>query len=176
VDNLTFTFHLDPAEQIRATKALTRRQRFSWVFRWGWIVFILPFLFAVVADVPLRVLWPYAIILGIIGLSSALTPVWLRRQIRRAIEATPSLREPQTYHLTPEALRMSNPLAATELRWDAVLEAAETDEFVLLYYTPKCAYYVPKRIIGARLAGLREFLRRQLGSRAGTLPDVNDSP
>jgi hypothetical protein len=134
---------------------------------------ILPILLAIVGDVPLSVLWPYAVVLGIIGLSSALTPIWLRRQVRRAIQATPSLREPQTYHFTPDVLRMSNPLGATELRWDAVLEAAETDEFVLLYYMPKCAYYVPKRIIGARLVELREFLRRQLASRAAGLPDVD---
>jgi hypothetical protein len=172
VSDLTFTFHLDPAEQVRATQAVTRRQRFSWLWRWGWIVFLLPVVLALATDVPLRTLWPYAVILSIIAIWSALVPVLMRRQIRRTISATPSLREPQTYHFAPEALRMTNPLAAAELRWDAVLEAAETSEFILLYYSPKCAYYVPKRIVGSRLAELREFLRSMMGSRAAALPVV----
>lgn len=168
---LSFTFFLDPAEQVRAGQAVANRLRFAWFRRWGWaLIFALPLVLVLTGDVPLTSLWPYGVILVLIGAFFALTPAILRRQVRRAIAQTPSLREPQTYEFTDAGVRMTNPLAAAELRWGAVIEAAETEEFVLLYYSPKCAYYVPKRIIGPRLDELRAYLHARLAARASGVP------
>jgi hypothetical protein len=111
-------------------------------------------------------------ILGV-SLYLVLAPGLLRRQVRRQLEQTPSLREAQTYRFAETSLQMGNPLAATELGWDAVIAAAETPEFLFVYFSPKCAYYLPKRVVGARLDDVRRFLHNRLGPRAGGLSAVD---
>ena len=64
------------------------------------------------------------------------------------------------------------------MRWDALVEAAETDEFFLFYYSKKCAYYLPKRVVGGPedQAVLRAFIRQHAGTRAKGLPPVEPVP
>ena len=172
-DPLSFTFTLDPAEHVRAAGSLARRHR-SWFLRWGWAVIVaLPAMISLASGAPLTSLWPYGVMIFAGGLYLLLAPPLLRRQVRRQLEQTPSLREPQTYRFAETSLQMGNPLAATELGWDAVIEAVETPEFLFVYFSPKCAYYLPKRVLGRRAEDVRNFLRGRLGARAAGLSAVD---
>lgn len=156
-------------EHVRAARALARRHR-SWLLRWGWAAIVpLPGVLALASGAPLTSLWLYGVMILAVILYLTLAPGLLRRQVRRQLAQTPSLQEPQTYRFAETSLRIGNPLATTELAWDAVTEAAETPEFLFVYSSPKCAYYIPKRVVGARLDDVRSFLRGRLGPRAASL-------
>ena len=168
-DALMFTFAMEPAEHVRAALALARHQE-SWFFRWGWaVVVVVGPVLALASGTPLTSLWLYGVILLLVTLALVVVPRLLRRQVRRQFARTPSLREPQSFRFTDSSLQMGNALATTELRWDAITEAAETSDFLFVYYAPKRAYYIPKRVIGNRLDDVRQFLRTRLGSRAAAL-------
>lgn len=106
--------------------------------------------------------------LAVVGLAVLSLPAIQRWQYRRAYAQTPSLRLPQVYRFTDDSLEMVNDLARAEMRWDALVEAAETGEFFLFYYSKKCAYFLPKRVVGAEdaQAELREFVRARVNDRA----------
>jgi hypothetical protein len=74
----------------------------------------------------------------------------------------------QSYEFTRAGLEMFNTGARTSLRWDALLAAAETDEFFLFYFAKRRAYYMPKHAVrdAATLDGLKRLLHQQMGKSA----------
>jgi hypothetical protein len=169
--SLTYEFLLDPAETVRAGQHVQHRQRFAWL-RWA--------------------VWPTLAILGILYLSGGarveelrllvvvalvvasgqLVGPWIqRRRYRRLYAETPGLRGPQVYRFSSDGVVMSGSAAATTLGWDAIIEAEESDDVFLFFFNKKCAYYLPKRVVGGATAEseLRELLRTHLGPRAQRL-------
>src|SRR5690606_12035161 len=95
----TYQFRLDPAETVRASKHVLRRQPLAWVNRVVWISLVglaVLFLATGAPRVSFGLLSFSAVVL--LGLHF-LGPWWQRRQLRRAYAETPGLREPQVYHL-----------------------------------------------------------------------------
>ena len=116
-------------------------------------------------------LWLLGVAALFLGALTLATPWVQRRQLRRAYAETPSLREPQVYRFSDAGLSITGGPATITLGWDAIVEALETEEFFLLFYSKQCAYYVPKRATGgiAEQGALRALLRRHLDTRASTL-------
>jgi len=114
-------------------------------------------------------------LLGVVALVMAagqlLAPLRQRRRYRRLYAETPGLRGPQVYRFSSDGVVMSGAAAATTLGWDAIIEADESDDVFLFFFNKKCAYYLPKRVVGGATAEseLRQLLRMHLGARARRL-------
>jgi hypothetical protein len=172
-----YELQLDPAETVRASRAVARRTPWGRYAQMVWLaVLVVLVTAALVLEVPIGIVGTWFAVLMFISLATLALPALQRRQIRRAYAGTPSLQGPQSYRFTDEGIEMANALARSNVRWDALVEAAETPDFFLFYYSKKCAYYLPKRVVGdlAAQALLREFVREHLGARAGGLGPVGD--
>jgi membrane-bound metal-dependent hydrolase YbcI (DUF457 family) len=170
---LTYEFRLDADETIRAIRAVQRRQRAGWLhsdiwqwFLWPVVVGMAVLYFFLPAD--LRALWLVGIVAFFLAALAGHTPSLVRWQLRRAYRETPSLQGLQTYQFSDAGLTITGGATTVTLGWDAFVDAAETTEFFLLYYSKRSAYYVPKRVVGdePELRRLRELIHNKLGDRA----------
>lgn len=65
----------------------------------------------------------------------------------------------QTFAVGDEGIRMSGAHWDGSVRWDAVVRVVETSSFLLFYFSPRFAYYVPKRVMSAAdLASVRALV------------------
>jgi hypothetical protein len=171
---LRFEFRVDPAETVRASRLLSRRGVVRGVLaRTQWMVWPMLVLLAMLYrhnGVPWRDMWLLFATAAFLALLSFGAPILQRRQLARAYAASRILREPQVYEFTPERLNIQGGPAATTLAWNAIVEADETDEFFLLFFGKRSAYYLPKRVVPAdQHPTLRQLLRDALGDRARRL-------
>lgn len=168
---LTYQFHLDPAETVRASRLVLQRGRFAWMHRFVWPLLLgLAILSLITGDSwrDLRLLGIVALLLGSLQL---LAPIIQRWQVRRSYAEMPTARSMQVYHFSDAGLQMSAGAASTTIGWDVVLEARETREFFLFFFAKRRAYYLPKRAVGdaAEQRHLRDLLRMALSSRAASI-------
>ena len=171
---LTYKFQIDSAETVRASRAVQRRQRFAWITWAVWPVLFALALLYLVSGVPWQNMWLLGVVAVFLLTLQWLTPWIQRRQSRRAYAETPNLRAPQVYQFSDAGVSITGGAASTTLGWDSFVEVAETDEFFLFFYSKRCAYYVPKRVVGKGIyqSTLRALLRAKLGPRAaGLRPD-----
>src|SRR5687767_6493946 len=81
---LTYQFHLDPAETVRASRSIQRRQRFAWTSWAVWPLFLGMAALYLATGVPWQDLWLLGLAALFVGALTALTPWIQRRQLRRA--------------------------------------------------------------------------------------------
>jgi hypothetical protein len=168
---LAVEFQPDPAQTVRASRAIQQRGWLSWI---SWAIWPLLAGLALLyrfSGVPWRdmgLLAATAVFLAVLAFGAPRIQRW---QVRRAYQSSPMLRERQRYEFSPSGLTVRGGLASTSLGWDAITEAVETDEFFLLFFARKSAYYVPKGALvsESERADLRELLRASLGARAAGL-------
>jgi hypothetical protein len=56
-------------------------------------------------------------------------------------------------------------MTESKVAWEAIQEVIETNEFLLLFISQQCAYFLAKRVIlPDELPALREFLRQHVSS------------
>ena len=165
---LSYQLTLDPAETVRASRAVEHRARRPGPTLALFGICLAPIVGAFVTKTVDRVLPPYLLVLGVVGLGALAWPLVQRYRLRRLYADTPSLRGDQRYVLTPEQFECANALAHSAMRWEGLTEIAETDEFFLFYFSKKVAYFLPKKVIGgaAEEERLRSFLRDRVGTRA----------
>jgi hypothetical protein len=166
-ESLSFEFVLDPSETVRAGHAIEERAGGrSWRIWLFWLM--IPLAGAIGFRAPARALVGLLLISALILLINLVLPLLRRRQIRRFYAGTPALAGAQRYQFSDQGLTLSNASASNTLRWSAFVEAAETPEFFLLYYSKRCAYYLPRRVMGpeVQVDAMRRLLRDQLGERA----------
>jgi hypothetical protein len=124
------------------------------------------------SGVPWQNLWLLGLVALFLLTLQWLTPRIQRWQLRRAYAETPNF---VGLRSTSSRRGPSSPEGGDhQVRWDGFVEAAETDEFFLFFYSKRCAYYVPKRAVGKGIyqSALRGLLRAKLGRRgAGLWPD-----
>jgi hypothetical protein len=168
VPSLTFEFLADPAETVRASRYIQRRQRFGWLQRAIWPMLALLAVVHLSTGGRLEELWLLGLLALFFGSLALLGPWMQRRQYRRMYDSTPAMRAPQVYRFSADGLTIIAGPATTTLGWDAFVEADESDDAFLLFYSKQCAYYLPKRAV-AREPELRELLRAHLGVRARRL-------
>jgi hypothetical protein len=163
---MTFAFMIDPPEYVRVNQVLFRRTRFGKVSRYLPIaLLVLTFALSALIEMPRTVFVPALFGIGTWLLWDALTPWFQRWQIRRALSGIPSLQEPQVYTFDDAGLEMRNSLASATIAWAAITKAVETDEYFLLYFSDKGAYYLPKRVVGDECGQLRALLAGHLDSQ-----------
>ena len=169
-------FDFNPWEHFRVQRALSAQWRWRFVF-YGFVVGLplitLGLLWlgrSAMPDGSLGIgdVWylfiPMA--LGLLGIPLA--------QVYTAFAHRRQHRIPHGEHfveLNEEGVRAGCDAMTTEVRWDALHRACETREFFLLYYSPKCAFYFPKRSLGGAggEAEARRAIHRHLGERARLL-------
>lgn len=173
----TYQFRLEPAETVRAARHVQRRQPLAWAIWLVWPALAALTLLYWATGTPLRDLWLLGIVAGGLLGMQVIAPFVQRWQVGRAYAETPGLREPQRYELTTAGLVMAGGAASTTLGWDAILEVTETSEFYLFFYSKRCAYYLPKRVVGGAVdqRSLRTLLRTHLGVRAAGLQEERES-
>jgi hypothetical protein len=168
---LTYQFHLDPAETVRASRLVLQRGGFA---RLRWLVWPL-LLGMAMLYLATGYSWRDLQLLGIaalfLGSLELLAPIIQRWQVRRTFAEMPTARETQVFRFSDTGLQMSAGASSTTVGWDVVQEARETREFFLLFFAKRRAYYLPKRAVGSaddqRI--LRDLLRTALGSRAASI-------
>jgi hypothetical protein len=81
-------------------------------------------------------------------------------------------RGPHWLELGSEAVESGCDLCSMRQRWEMYKRAVETPEFFLLFYTPNCAVYLPKRMVGGteQLQRVRDLLQARLGRNAAMQP------
>jgi hypothetical protein len=116
----------------------------------------------------LPVVLPWALVLGV---WTFILKWWPPRASARAHARLH--RGPQRLELTDEALENRCDVCSSRLRWEAFKRAVETPDFFFVFYTPNCAVYLPKRVLGGgdQLRHVRDVLRTHLQDRAALLAD-----
>lgn len=169
-DDLTFEFLLDDGEQVRAAALVARRRGGQRVWRWlglGAVGVLL--MLALMLRWSLLVLWPYVVIIAIVSTAQLFVPTVQRWQMRRMFRESPTVRGPLTYSFAETGLSLRTPITSAEIAWAGIEEATETPDMFIMFVGKRFAYYIPKRVVGARESQLRSFLRQRLGERAVAL-------
>jgi hypothetical protein len=103
------------------------------------------------------------ITLGSLGLER----IVVKQMAKQVFRDSPHVRYPQTYAFEDENLTITGELFDANLKWQALLEAAETDTDFFLFITKDQAYILPKRVFKANEEPLlRSFLKNKLQERA----------
>lgn len=77
----------------------------------------------------------------------------------RALRSNPALGGEQTVALTSEGLAMQNRAGSSLIRWSTILRVIEERNHFLFYYSPGCAYYLPRASVPiSELPALRSFI------------------
>lgn len=86
-------------------------------------------------------------------------------QVRRM---DPAVRHPISLALEESGLRVITEAAETRLRWDGLHKVRETPDFFMFYYSPRIAYYLPKRVLSgqAEIDAVRASIQGRLPSEA----------
>jgi len=169
---MEFRSQFDTQEFLRASKAvehLTTKRHFTWLLAFGLPLFITGLSLFVAysnAEEPVwaRVaLWPW---LFFPLLSLAGIPLLTRWQLLRAVKANPRLSGEMVRIVSAEGLESRDAGTAARFEWRAVQRVVTTDEFYLFFYTKKCAYFLPRRLVSAEEhTQLHALLRDHLDAR-----------
>lgn len=168
---LKFEFALDAAETVRAGQEVEKRGRSGRLQAVLMLLFAAPLTIGIVRGAPSKFYAAYfGILIGIL-LLTLIWPAIRERQVQKFYDAAPAFRGIQRYEFADEGLGLSNDQASNLVRWTAFTQAVETPEFFLLYYSPKCAYYLPKRVVETegQAVAIRGLLRDKLGEKAESL-------
>src|SRR3712207_3253474 len=132
---LTFTYALDPAEQVRVSALVARRSGSARLWRlFAAPVLAAPLALAVILGWPLSLLAPSLLVLGLLGLLGLAAPAIRRWQAKRALAATPALSAALTYRLAREGISLDTAISSTQLAWDGVEQAEEAGDLFVLYF------------------------------------------
>ncbi len=90
---------------------------------------------------------------------------WITRwSIKRAMKQNHRLRGQITREVTAQGLECRDDGTSAKFEWRAIERVVETEEFFLFFYTAKCAYFIPRRMVpDVDLAPLRALVRRHVG-------------
>jgi hypothetical protein len=164
---LVFTFSLDAAETVRATDELAQRRRKVNTFRIVMGALVVSTISAIAVGLGPAVVSANVGVLTLMILFELGWPRYLEREVRKFYRATPALAGDQRYVFDDDGLTMSNDASAMSVRWSAIQRVAKTKEFYLLYYSPKAAYYLPRRAVAQvnREEALLDLLHAKLGEK-----------
>jgi YcxB-like protein len=104
-------------------------------------------------------------------------PLLQRWSAGRLWRGSPALQGEQVYRFEPTGVQVSTPVSSATITWDAVVRAAETPDFVLLFQSKAAALFIPKSAFGSAdgVEQFRRVVRTALGTRAAGLAGVDPS-
>ena len=162
---LSFTFDWRSGEHASVTSLLIREQFASGVWRvvkWAVVLVLvlsatLTMAVAVAGDLTSTAqLGPLTLLVS--GLTWKLPILIGRLQAWRVQRSDPNVAHPMTHTFNHSGLHIGMRTINAELKWAGMHKVRETPEMFLFYYSPRTAYFLPKRAVGhsdgpAALAG-----------------------
>ncbi len=145
-------------------------------------MFVLPVILALELKVVHVPLWVYGLIVLILaGLWNAYL-LWVRRRAVIALaDARPGAIGLHTLALAPDGIREQTSVIEAFVRWSKVTEIAENKELVVLFFSPRFGFLIPKRAFptaeGAQafLETARAYHKSALDGTAPILPEMGSS-
>lgn len=175
---LTFIYHLDADEHVRAVRLwMSHRRVPTWIRLapavlgaatgglLGWVAFS-------PAAERGALLSEYGPLLGMAWLI-----VYFYRRLasgrvwRGLMDELPHVDKPVTFSIGETSVGVRSSTERTDEKWNEIRKVVETPEFFLFIVSEDCAHYLPRHAISsdADLQALRGLIRTQLGERAELL-------
>ena len=76
-----------------------------------------------------------------------LMPIMQFFQVRKAFNSNPSAQQRQNYEITDKGIRNFGDGFNVELSWESIPKIEKSKDFVLLFMSKNCAYYLPKDLV-----------------------------
>ncbi len=90
-----------------------------------------------------------------------------KRTLTKQLNTTPSLSVPQTITFDHVGMYGENEFVSGLLKWNAMVEATETEDNFCFFNSPKFAQFVPKRFFSdEQIARIKDLAKRHLGEKA----------
>jgi hypothetical protein len=162
-----YTFDWRPDEHARVTALLVRermRRPLARIFFLSVAVVVALALalsaLAIVDGTP-ELAFPLLPLALTVGALSILAPALVGRiQAWQMGRIDPNVRAPIRHDLTAEGVRMELRTTRVELGWEGMAAVRETNDFFLFFYSPRHAYYLPKRVVPrGEVEGIRRYIR-----------------
>lgn len=175
---LTFIYHLDTDEHVRAIRLwMSHRRVPAWLRAAPWVLGGLALALAAwAAASPAgargRLLWDWGPFLAVAWLFVAIFRRMLSGRVWRGLyDELPNVDQPVTISVSDESFEIRSKTERSEQGWDEFREVVETPEFFLFIVSDECAHYLPRHAITSQadLEALRETIRRGAGERAELL-------
>lgn len=172
---LTFIYHLEAEEHIRAVRAWMEIRPVPRLLARAPLVLGAAALglLAWVATAPAgergRLLWEYGPLLLLPALILMIYRWLLRGGVMRGLmEELPHVDEPVTVTLSDESFHLASRWERDTRPWDTIERVVETPEFLLFVISRDCAHYLPKQAIKTAddWDAVRDIIRTQAGERA----------
>ena len=167
---MTYTFDWRSEEQARVSGLLVREANSRGFWRlvkwavWGFTAFVayatvLPLtqgdVVGAIGMIPLLVLMILWVLL-FAGFGGRFQAWYARRQ-------DPNVGYPFVATLDDAGLQMVLKTSTFQIRWDGTYKVRETPHFFLVYYSKRCAYYLPKRVLSEdEVSRVRDLIRTHL--------------
>ena len=163
---LAYDFDVTPQLAASVQKALAARLRWYRWLQYAYAMF--PLLFVGLSWFVRRSLgaaiidnWFWIVALPLFGF--VVLPWLTRRAFRRRFRSNPMLGGERSLTLREDGLAMESRAGSAVVRWPALLRVVESDEHFLFYYTPQCAYYLPRMAVPEdEFAAVREHIRNHV--------------
>ena len=163
---LSYNFDVTPDLRANVQRALAARsawyRRMQYAYAWFPLVFVGISLLAgrsLVTAVRDNLFW----IVGLPLFGFVALPSINRWSVKRQLRSNPMLGGPQSFALREDGLAMENRAGSSVVRWPTLLRVVESSEHFLFYYTPQCAYFLPRAAIPVdELPAVREHIRRSV--------------
>jgi len=163
---LSYQFDVTPDVRAAVQKDLLRRSKWNRGMQVAYAGF--PFVFIGIGLLAHRTLleairenlfW----IIGMPVIGFVVVP-WLNRWgVRRQMRSNPMLGGTQSLSLATDGLAMENRAGSSNVRWEAILHVVETPKHFLFYYTPHCAYYLPRASIpSSEIESVRSCIQQRV--------------
>ena len=112
--------------------------------------------------------WVLLVPVYVVVLLVVVAPLIDRAFLRRRLQSIPSAFRPQSYVFSDAGMEITGEDKHVELKWGAIIKAAESPNDFFLYVGSNVAQFIPKRFLteSSQQARLREILRRNLGRKA----------
>jgi hypothetical protein len=160
------SYQFEVTTDLRSAVQRDLAARWKWYRRMQYAYLVMPLVFIGIGLLAHRTLFQ-AIrenlfwIVGLPVMGFVIVP-WLNRWgIRRQLRSNPMLGGTQSFALRDDGLAMETRAGSAHVRWGAILRVVESPRHFLFYYTPQCAYFLPRASIPAsEIDAVRSHIRQ----------------
>lgn len=176
-------------DYVRATRFIQRR---NFVVRYGFLVPALVTLVILIAlyvadphqfatafsSIPnlIVVLIPVLVSPVLFLLSRRKVPYLLRRRVKKLIESSPAMNQPQRVIFDEGGVEGDTILSSGSVKWDAIIEATESEDDLFFFTAKHVAMFIPKRSFSSpeKQSDVRRLVLARMGLRAKDLDESRD--
>jgi hypothetical protein len=158
-----------PGDYWRANRYVQNRSPRIWIVR----VFLLAMPWLILfykykTDPDSWTWWVLLVPLFVVVVFLFIAPLIDRALLERRIQSIPAAFSPQSYVFSDAGMEILGQNKHVELKWGAIVKAAESSNDFFLFVGSSMAHFIPKRFLAGteQEAQLREILKRNLGEKA----------